>query len=497
MNDKKTSIVIVGSGTAGLISAIMLRKAFPKSNITLVGSSEIGIIGVGEGSTEHWREFMDRCDIPNLEMILETDATHKYGIKFENWSEAHPDYFHSISGVDDNIYAWNMYPVYMGLIDKNKLLTDATGSVGLRHNMIKRQNMHMNTNQFHFDTFKLNAYFENICFKRMIRLIDDTVTNVNVDSESGEIKSIDLKSGINLEADFWIDATGFKRVLSSALDNTKWNSFSKYLLMDSAFAFPTEADPSGEIRPYTRARAISSGWVWEIPTQQRRGNGCVYSSAFLTEEQAIKETSDLIGQEFTPLRKFTFDAGYLETPWVKNCCAMGLASAFVEPLEATSIGSTIQSVKMLIPFIAAYKTGNTASQKSFNKSFNIMMDNILTMVRLHYISDRRDTEFWRAMAEMPVNDSLQELLDLWQEIILPRNYIPTNDGQMFQIAHLLHVAQGQNVLNTESISRTLSNFDIVEQTNNEIWKVKESTISVDLVDHAYALLEISNSEESL
>ena len=231
---------------------------------------------------------MDLCEIPLHDLLTQTDATHKYGIRFENWHTKNPDYFHSVSG-DETIFAWGNYALYAGFIEKNKLLTTAMTTDGFLKNQIRKNGGHNNTNQYHFDTIKLNAFFEKICFQRRIKVIDAEVKDINLNSENGNIESVILENTSTLEADFWIDATGFKKVLMTRLGAEKWNSFSKYLLVDSAIAFPTELDPSGEIRTYTRARAASSGWIWEIPTQQRRGNGYVFASDFITEEEAINE----------------------------------------------------------------------------------------------------------------------------------------------------------------------------------------------------------------
>ena len=491
MNDKPLSFVIAGSGTAGLISAIMLKQAFPHASITIISSSEIGIVGVGEGSTEHWRNFMNRCEIPLLEMLAETKATHKYGLRFENWSKAFPDYFHSVSG-DEDVFMWKLYPLYSELIRQGKPLTANTGSLGLFTDQISKEKLHEATNQFHFDTFKLNSYFRSVAQRRRVGFIEGIISKVNIAPDSKIIESVTLESGKTIFGDFWIDATGFRRFLMTSLGNDDWSSFSKYLLCDSAFAFPSESDPNGRIRPYTRARACSSGWMWEIPTQERRGNGYVYCSQFITDEEARKEASNMVGFEVEPARSFRFDAGHLKEAWVGNCCAVGLAGSFVEPIEATSIGSTIQQIDRLIPFVGSYSTHHWASQRSYNKSFNIMMDNILTMVRLHYISDRTDTPFWRAMASMPVHESLQELLDLWQETTLPRDFIPSNNGEMFQLAHLMHVAQGQNVINIEPINAMFRNFDTYEWTLRELSTRRHARISENLVDHKEALDEIYN-----
>ena len=150
------SFGIVGSGTAGLISALLLRKAFPMSEITVISSTEIGIVGVGEGSTEHWSEFMKNCDIDLEEMIIASSATHKYGIRYEGWTEKTPRYFHSVGGIDE-IFGWGIHATYASMLENEKLFTNTTTSIGLVRNQIRVMGLHRSTNQFHFDTFKLNC----------------------------------------------------------------------------------------------------------------------------------------------------------------------------------------------------------------------------------------------------------------------------------------------------------------------------------------------------
>jgi len=490
MADNNFKITILGSGTAGLLSAIMLRKAFPVSEIKIISSEKIGIVGVGEGSTEHWKSFMERCDIPLHEMIRETHATHKYGLRFENWSNVNPDYFHSISGGDEDVFAYGLMPVYMGFIDNGMLLTNQTSSSGLRKNKIRRNGLHSATNQFHFDTFKLNEYLTKICFSRQIIMIDGELVSVNKDSENGNITSVVLSDGQFVDGDFWIDASGFARVLLKEVGKAEWNSFSDYLLVDSAIAFPTESDPSGEIRPYTRSRAVSSGWVWEIPTQRRRGNGYVYSSRHISDDNAVKEISKLLGMEVEPARSFHFDPGHIKEVWVKNCCAVGLAGSFVEPIEATSIGSTIQQIFMLIPMLAQYLPHHKHMQKSYNKKFNAVMDNILSMVRLHYMTDKTNTKFWIDARNAKINDSLQEMLNLWSECAPSRYDENINQYSLFKAAHFIHVAQGQNVLNSDAYNIALARMAIKDKVNISMDRFMQSRTDHELIDHRVGLEEI-------
>jgi tryptophan halogenase len=489
MNREKFSIGIIGSGTAGLISALMLRRAFPRAEITILSSSKIGIVGVGEGSTEHWKQFMQVCDIPLADLLSKTAATHKYGIRFEGWSNAFPDYFHSVTG-DENVFAWGHYATYMGILESGRSITSQTSSAGLIQDKVQRHNLHNNVNQFHFDTFKLNAFFIELCFSRAIKMVDGEVEDCLVEPEHGTITEVKTTDGLTLQADFWVDASGFSRTLISKISDANWVSFSEYLLCDSAIAFPTASDPSGKIKSYTRARAASAGWIWEIPTQERRGNGYVYSSGFISDEKAISEAADMVGVEPTSPRVFKFDPGYLEQQWVKNCVAVGLASGFVEPLEATSIGSTIQQIKLLIPYLATYDKVHTASQKHYNKTISIMMDNILSMIRLHYYTDKTNSEFWVASKNAKVNDSLAEMLELWQERPPTRNDYSHIHGEMFLGPHMFHVAQGQGVLNEAVASRAIDRLDIRVMVSKDMSEFRLGRYNHELVDHAEALNEI-------
>jgi tryptophan halogenase len=483
------SLTIAGSGTAGLITGLILRKAFPLLDITITSSSKIGIIGVGEGSTEHWKMFMDMCDIPLAELLIQTKATHKNGIRFENWTNHTPDYFHSVSTAS-TMTPFNVYALYNGLIKDGKLLTENTSSRAMVENKVQVNGMHRNVNQYHFDTFKLNTYLTNLCQIRGIKFIDAVVEKVSVSSETGEIESVKLDDGQQIYSDFWVDATGMARLLLKEVSSTGWKSFSDYLMMDSAIAFPTESDPSGEIRPYTRARALSAGWAWEIPTQERRGNGYVYSSAHVSEDEAVGEISSLLGREVKPAKSIKFDPGYLPDMWVKNCVAVGLASAFVEPIEATSIGGTIQQARCLVENLSTYKTGNTSVQKNFNKKMQLMMENILCMISLHYISDRRDTEMWKDTASLKRPEMLQEYLELWNERPPAHSDFIVSGYELFHAPHFYHVANGQGLINKEMSHAMLRSFNIVEEANKLVHDAKLAQTDHERIDHARSLKEL-------
>lgn len=486
----KDQIVIVGSGTAGLLNALMLRKAFPHRPIAIVSSSEIGIVGVGEGSTEHWRMFMQLCDIPVAELLVRSAATHKMGIRYKNWTTHTPDYFHSISTADP-MGPFGAMLLYNGLNSDGKLLTSSLSTRGLIEGKVIADKPHDGVNQFHFDTFKLNAYLSSLCINRNVRMIEGVVSSVSVSPEDGYVESVTTEDGVVVEGSFFLDATGFKRFVCSAVDNTEWVRYDDYLPMNSAIAFPTPHPEDGKIWSFTWARAMKNGWSWEIPTQERRGNGYVFSDAFTTEEEAVDEMSQMLGFEVEPARTFRFVSGYLKKQWAKNVVAVGLASSFVEPLEATSIGSTIQQARSLCLCLASFRRGDTAIPARHNKDMSAMMENILAMIFLHYMTDRKDTEMWRSRASVQAPPYLAELLALWAERPPTDRDIPNNGYEMFHHPHFWHVAQGQGLIPADRSAQTVCSFGMNEKVSSEIWEYKKRQSDHHLVDHLESLKRLS------
>ena len=491
MNQKK--IVVVGSGTAGLVTGLIIKCYFKDYSVINISSSKRGIIGVGEGSTEHWRIFQDLVGIHPHDMIKNVDITHKYGIRYENWTNHTPDYFHSVGGT--GVQFGSFWAGYATALENNRLLTNTYSWRGIIEDKIidLGEKTHYGSNQYHFDTFKLNQYLTQISQEKGITFIDDEVSDVSV-SENGYIESVLLKaSQKNIVGDFFIDATGFHRKILSKIADQTFIPYRKYLPCDKAIAFPTQSDPSGKIKPYTRARALSNGWMWEIPTLNRRGNGYVFSSDYCSSLQAIREASIIHGFEVEPSKVIDFTSGYFKETWKNNCIAVGLAASFVEPLEATSISTTIQQARLLCSYLPTFSEDRTYGIKEYHRIMDSIMNNILCMISLHYISDRKDTDMWLAQQSAEKPELLEHLLQLWNIRCPEVHDVPSTGYELFAAGHLWHVAQGQGVLNPEIASIQLDAYSARYPGIKDINNIAKQLLSQKLVDHGEELRKIANS----
>jgi tryptophan halogenase len=405
---KLEKITISGGGTAGFVSALILKTRFPDKQINVILSKKIGIIGVGEGSTEHWNEFMKYIDVSFQQVIQECDATFKCGIMFRGWAEN--DYLHSIG--QESVFHNGQYPINYGYLISNKAPNKEFNSSFNWENKIATEYLDDNNtqtpfNQFHFNTNKLNDFLTKLAISRGIDIINDEILDVELNGD-GEIAHLICENG-NYESDFFIDCTGFKRILMNKL-GAKWQSYSKYLKMKSAIVFPI--GDTEEYNLWTTAQAMDYGWMFKIPVWGRSGNGYIFDSDYITPEQAKLEVEKFIGHEIDIGKHITFDPGALDKVWIKNCCAVGLSASFVEPLEATSIGTSIQQTFLLMHRLPNYDN-NTIDR--YNKDVNDILINIRDFVLLHYITKKQNTIFWHDVSKLELPDTLKNNLERWNK----------------------------------------------------------------------------------
>jgi tryptophan halogenase len=464
--NKIKSITVLGGGTAGLISALLLKKNFPHIDIQLIKSEKIGTIGVGEGTTEHWRIFTDLVEIDMLEYMKECEATIKIGVSFEQWTKK--PYIHSIFGGYDLTHN-GYYSIYGHLIsndyDPLYLCPRFFYDNLIFENNLKNHNFF--SNQYHFDAGKLNKFLEKNAKKYGIKIITDDIIDAELD-ESGNINCL-ISNDNSYFSDFFIDCSGFQRFLLHKKLNVRWKSYSKYLPLNSAFAFLTE-----EMEDYsilTKITSHSSGWSWSIPTQSRTGNGYVFCDEFISFDDAKTEMEQFHNRNLDIKKVFKFEPGKLEKFWYKNCVAVGISAGFVEPLEATSISFSIQQIRCLCTLIAS------GDSETYNYHMNSTFNNIFDFIQAHYITKREDTSFWKEVKNnLNVTNSLSENLIKWKNrlphssdidcawpVFHPINYIQMLYAQeWFDIEKIKKEYEfyGQNELIKDMVNKLLTNNEL-------------------------------------
>jgi len=419
------NIVVCGGGTAGWIAAYMLVTAHPgKHNVTVIESTEIGIVGAGEGSTGALtnviKGYYMKPPSDEKTFMSKTNATYKYGINHVNWGKEKGSYFAPLDGsftkqLSPNLGFNHVVATYGG---KKAYLSS---EIGQAYELGK---MGATNYSYHFDAFKVGAYFKE-CLEDNpnITHIDSKILDVIV-SSSGNIEKLYLEDEKEVSGDFFIDCTGFSRLLMTKL-GVGWHSYKKYLPVDRGMPFLLDYENDQvDIKPMTTAHALSAGWMWQIPLQNRMGCGYVYNSDFISEEGAQAEIEKLLKRKITPIRHLKFESGRLESLWKNNCMATGLAGAFNEPLEATSIHSTIYQITTFIFNHLTDSVETTLTEENiqgYNREMRDLYDGYRDFLNVHYQGGRDDTEFWRHMnSEETQTDFVKEIL------VRVKNKIPTS-----------------------------------------------------------------------
>lgn len=417
-------IVIVGGGTAGWMTAAALIKKFSASNIqiVLVESESIGTVGVGESTIPHIRHFNQFLEIDENVFIAETKATFKLGIAFKNWGTLGSDYIHpfgplghDISGVEFHHYWLRMQREGSAYsLDQYSLAAMAARAGKFQHPSTDSENLLSTYGYaFHFDAALYAKYLRNYSEVRGVVRQEGIVLETQVDPITGAIQSVVLDSGLAVDGDLFIDCTGFKGLLIDKVLNAEFEDWSHWLACDKAIAVPCESSVK-MLTPYTQATAHSAGWQWRIPLQHRTGNGHVYASDYMSEDEATAILlNNLDGAPLAEPKSFSFKAGQRKQNWEKNCVAIGLSSGFLEPLESTSIYLIQVGIQKLLEFFPD-KNFVSANTAEFNRQVNAEYIRIRDFIIMHYKETRRDdSEFWRRCKNMKVPVALQQRQDLF------------------------------------------------------------------------------------
>jgi tryptophan halogenase len=512
------NIVILGGGATGWITALYAQRVMPESTITVIESEEIGILGAGEGSTPHLINFLDFVGIPVSHLVKHADATIKNGIKFTNWNNDGKDFYHgfySLNNLDfngcniherassiDSAFVTNAargdsvndFSYTRKVSEKNKvpfLYKREFSSSANEDPIVKFDGLSYFS--IHFNATKLAATLRDVALARGVSRIEGIVDNIK-GNDLGDIVQLSIGKK-HVLVDFIFDCSGFARFIIGKHYKAKWKSHADKLPVNAAVPFFIPIESKESIPAYTESIAMKYGWMWKIPTKERFGCGYVYDSSLISEKDVAEEIEKYLGYEPIYPRKnkggFVFEAGYYETPWVKNCVAVGLASGFIEPLEATSIWVTIQSLEALFSNIDVLAFKDERNSEDFNRKFREMSDGVVDFVYFHYMSDRDDTDFWKKFTLENAPDYVKNLLESW-EYRLPQ-YADFSKDKVWGMQSWLSVGAGIKRLNIPLLSKTFDVSFAQREASSSYAEMKnrQDIIADSCVDHRKFLEELA------
>lgn len=390
-------ICIVGGGTAGWIAAYYIVSSLPeKHDITVVESSKIGIIGAGEGSTGILRDLLDGVffskNVDVQDFMTKTDSTAKMGIKHTNWTSRKNSYLAPLDTTDTG-FTFNDYILKYVISEFGNENIHLASRQGVAYHE-ERYFAHA----FHFDAHKVGKYFRGLCPD--VKVIDAIVNDVALDV-SGKVSHVVLDTSQKIDADVFIDCSGFSRVIMKKM-NSGWISTQDVLPVNTAMPFIVKYKENEIVKPHTGATALSSGWMWDIPLTTRRGCGYVFDHNFISEEQAVEEVQSHLGTAIEPLKFIKFESGYSDKFIDRNVVCLGLSSSFFEPLEATSIHNTIVQVSLFVEMCLRRGTdfiNDGRTQDMYNKRVTRLMEHTTNFISMHYQGGRADTPFWKRIVD--------------------------------------------------------------------------------------------------
>ncbi len=411
-------VVIAGGGTAGWMVAALLSKTMGKVlDISLIESDEIGTVGVGEATIPPLVKYNQLCQISEPEFMAAVQATFKLGISFENWRDVNEDYIHSFgnTGIDH----WSAGFQHIWMSGKQKGIAGDFGDYCLELRAAQENKFaHLPKNglnyAFHIDATLYAKFLRKLSEEDGTKRVEGKIVKVNTDSESGFITSLTLDSGKEIEGDLFIDCTGFRGLLIEQTLHAGYEDWSHWLPCDSAIAVQTES--VGPAIPYTRSIAREAGWQWRIPLQHRVGNGIVYCSRYISDDDAREALlANIEGKLLTEPRVIKFRPGRRLKQWSKNCVAIGLSSGFLEPLESTSI-HLIQRSAIRLMRMFPHNSIEQTDIDEFNQQTQFEIETIRDFIILHYcVTNRKDTPFWRYCRNMEIPETLAHRIELFRK----------------------------------------------------------------------------------
>jgi len=445
-------IVIVGGGAAGWMTAAALSKLLRPIDVslTLAESDESGIIGVGEATIPDMLQFNLFLGIVEAELMRATQATFKLGIEFVDWSRKGARFFHPFGfhGIDIDGLDFHQYWLHCRahgntrsigdycqteiVAKKNKFAFPDTRVAGAPASYLRYA--------YHFDAALYAGFLRRYAEERGVKRVEGKVREVLRAPETGDLTGVRLENGQTVSGDFFFDCTGFRSLLLDRTLHVPWVDWHRWLPCDGALAVACQHD--GPPRPYTRSTAKSAGWQWNIPTQRCTGNGHIYCSEFMSEDEAMTTLiKSLDGEIMGTPRLIRFATGHRQRFWDKNCVAIGLSAGFLEPLESTSLYLIRQGISR---FIALFPDASLPSilRDEYNRWMKKDFEQVRDLLVFHYYANGRDEPFWRHCRNMIIPETLQRRLSLFSE----GGRFLRNEGELFPDASWVAVMLGQNII---------------------------------------------------
>ena len=445
-------VLIVGGGTAGWMTAAFLSQAVgPHITIELVESEEIGTIGVGESTIPPILNFNRALGLDEDEFIRATQATFKLGIEFFNWGGVGERYVHGFGSLGRSTGLVDFHHYWLRMFQAGKV--DRLDDYSINLLAIEKYKFMRGTDQipnsplsdigyaFQFDASLYARYLRGYAEGKGVRRTEGRIVSVQQHPETGFVTSVTLDRGTVVDADLFIDCTGFRGLLIEQTLRAGFDDWSHWLLCDRALAVPSAS--AGALTPFTRVTAHEAGWQWRIPLQHRVGNGHVYCSDFISDDAAAAVLlGNLDGAPLADPRPLRFKAGKRKRMWDKNVVAIGLSGGFLEPLESTSIHLIQRGIARLAALFPD-RGFEQADIDEFNRQSALEYEQVRDFIILHYHATRRDdSPFWNHVRSMSIPESLQRKIALFSA----KGRVYRDEGELFAETSWIEVMLGQGIL---------------------------------------------------
>jgi tryptophan halogenase len=445
-------VVIVGGGTAGWMAAAAFSRFLNNgyTQTTLIESEEIGTIGVGEATIPPLISFNELLGINENEFVAATKATFKLGIEFVNWGKIGRRYFHPFGTLGQDLQGIQFHQLYLRERQRRTVPDISAWSMSamaaargkfVRPGRGAQYPLTAMLYAFHFDAGLYARFLREFAERSGVQRVEGKIVDVQLRSEDGFVKSVELADGRTVEGELFIDCSGFRGLMIEQAFETGYEDWTKWLPCDRAIAAPCSY--SGQPDPYTRSTAHSSGWQWRIPLQHRMGNGHVYCSDFISDDEAEQILlSNLEGELLGDPRRLSFTTGRRKLAWNRNVVTLGLSGGFVEPLESTSIHLIQAGISRLITLFPDLRF-NPIERDTYNRQMQSVFEWVRDFVILHYKAMQRDdSEFWKRCGAMDIPDTLQERIEHFRN----KGRVSADSVELFTTPSWVAVMLGQGIM---------------------------------------------------